>query len=123
MEKSIPVDWQFLTTQDEQVPNIRMHQLHGDEDLLKLLEDFRQSHVVAAVFINNEENYTLSWEMASKVKEVPFPLLLVKNSDGKQILTSLKCQQRIQAKVAAENEVDNDIKASSQQKSGKRPPK
>ena len=108
MERSCPVGWQYLVTEHEEAENIRLHQISEGDNLGALLEEFKQSYAKAVVFINTEDSYELGEGLVSSVQEVPFPLLVVKKSDGEEIV---RCLERhvgdcIYARVDAENQVD-----------------
>ncbi len=73
-----------------------------------IVEGFKRNYAKAVVFINIADNYELAGDFVSSIKEVPFPLLVLKIADGKEILSYLELHQGgdIQAKVDAENQVD-----------------
>lgn len=112
MERSVPVGWQHLAMEDEEAQNIRLHELQKGEELPGLLEGFEKSYAKAVVLINTEDSYELSTDLVTSVKEVQlewFPLLIVKKTDGEEIL---RCVERhdtegIYARVDAENQVDD----------------
>lgn len=109
MKHSAPVGWQYLFTEAEEAENIRLHELTKGDNLAALLEGFK--HTKAAVFVNTEDSYEVAEEFVASVKEIPFPLLVVKKSDGDEIV---RCLDRhtgdsIYARVDAENQVDEGV--------------
>ena len=108
MSQSSPVGWQYLVTEDEEAENIRLHELVKGEGLGALLEGFKQSYAKAAVLVNMEDSYEVAEEFLSGVKEVLFPLVVVRKSDGEEIMRCLErhAGDSVYARVDAENQVD-----------------
>ena len=108
MEKSSPVGWQYLVTEQEETENIRLHSLQEGDKLPQLLDDFKQSYAKAVILINLEDSYEVSEELVSSVTTPPLPLLIVKKTDGEEILRCIERHdgESIHAKVDAENQVD-----------------
>lgn len=107
MEKSSPVEWYYLVTENSETENIRLHNLQSGEQLPELLSDFQTNDAKAVVLINIEDSYELSGEFVSSVKEVPFPLLVVKKTAGEEILKFIEDDtRRLYARVDAESSVD-----------------
>lgn len=107
MEKSSPVEWYYLVTENSETENIRLHNLQSGEQLPELLSDFQTNDAKAVVLINIEDSYELSGEFVSSVKEVPFPLLIVKKTAGEEILKFIEDDtRRLYARVDAESSVD-----------------
>lgn len=117
MGRSTPVGWQYLVTEDEEAENIRLHELVKGEELATLLDGFKQSYAKAAVLINTEDSYEVAEGFVTGVKDIPFPLLVVRRSDGDEIL---RCLERhsgdsVYARVDAENQVDGGVEKLPQQ--------
>ncbi len=110
MEKSSPVGWQYLVTEREESENIRLHALQKDDHLPNLLDEFKQSYAKAVILINFEESYEVGEELVSSVATPPFPVLIVRKSDGEEILRCIERHEgeSISAKVDAENQVDSE---------------
>ena len=108
LERSSPVDWQYLVTEHQETQNIRVHQLQKGEKLQELLKEFQQSYAKAVLLINIEDDYTLPPEVVSSVTEVLYPVLIVTRSDGEEILKYVEKYdgEGIYARVDAENQVD-----------------
>ena len=108
MEKSSPVDWQYLATESEQAENIRLHSLEPGDDLPQLLEEFKESYSKAVVLVNSEDSYEVPASIVSSVGTPLFPLFIVTKSDGEEILRCLERHEgdSIYARVDAENQVD-----------------
>lgn len=107
MEESVPVEWHVLTANiSAKKPHIYIYQFQLGESLFKLFDELNHSHVKAVVFVNTDESYELPLDQVSNVKVVPFPVIIVKKSDGNNILKRLEEHKFVEAKVTAENLVD-----------------
>lgn len=108
MKRSMPVGWHYLSTEDVEAENIRLHELAKGEDLAALLEGFKRSYAKATVLINTEDSYEVAEDFVSGIGEVPFPLLVVRKTGGEEILRCLErhAGDSIHARVDAENQVD-----------------
>lgn len=84
------VGWYLLATEDEEMGNIRLHELVKGQPFADLLVKLDHTLTKALVLINTEDNYEVAEEFVSGVREVPFPLLVVKRADGKEILRCLE---------------------------------
>ena len=106
MSQSSPVGWQYLVTKDKEAENIRLHELVKGEELGALLEGFKQSYAKATVLVNTEDSYEVAEGFVSGVKEVPFPLVVVRKSDGEEIMRCLERHtgDNVYARVDAENQ-------------------
>ena len=109
MEKSLPVSWQYLATEDIESENIRCHQLQPEDPVAELLSKFRKSYAKAVVLINTEDNYQLAQEFLVGVPQPTFPVVVVKQTDGDEIFRCLErySGEDIHARVDAENLVDD----------------
>ena len=76
--------WWYLVTENEETENIRLYQLVEGQDLSSLFDGFK--YAKAVVLVNTEDHYELSRCFVSSVQEVSFPLLVVKKTDGEEIL-------------------------------------
>lgn len=111
MMGSFPVDWHYLATERKVVQSIRIHRLQMGKNLPEILKSLDRNYVKALVLVNTEENYIIPWEMVTSVKDVPFPLLVVKKSDGQEIF---RCVERhigdsIYARVDPGNEYRGEV--------------
>ena len=109
MEKSLPVDWLYLTTKDMKSDNIRLHQLNTGDPVAELLDKFRKNHAKAVVFINTEDNYQLVQEFVVGVPQLTFPVLVVKQTDGKKIL---QCYSELYSRDDIYARVEDDMNQS-----------
>lgn len=109
MKQSIPVSWRYLVTEDEGMENIRLHELVEGQKLASLLKEFNYFYIKAVVLVNTEDHYELAAEFVTGVKEVPVPLLVVKRTDGEDILRCLESHTRefVFVMVDAENQVSD----------------
>ena len=108
MEKSLPVSWQYLATEDIKSDNIRCHHLQPGDTVAELLNEFRKNCAKAVVLINTVDNYQLSQEFVVGVPQLTFPVVVVKQTDGDKILKCFKFYSgEVHARVDAENLMDD----------------
>ena len=106
-KKSSPVHWQYLSMEATEGENIRCHQLQAGDQLVELLKELGESLTKALLLINTEDSYSLPREYILGVKELPFPVLIVSNSDGEEIVRCLeRFEDHVFARIDAENLVD-----------------
>ena len=103
MEKSLPVDWQCLLTNDSDSDNIRLHELEQGHQLTDLLNGFKNAK--AAVLINTTDSYELPQDLMCE-KKLTFPVVIVKKTDGASIIKHMKS---VEACIEAENSVDRPL--------------
>ena len=103
MKLSLPVEWTYLTTEKVESENIRCHKLQAGDHLTDLLEEFGQSYAKAVVLINTEDSYQLAEEFISSVKESNFPIVIIKKSDGDDILYYINGFEQLFAQVNKES--------------------
>ena len=105
MKQSSPVDWWCLTTEEEkEVENIYLHELVEGHQLVNILA--RIKHAKAAVLINTTNSYELAAEFVTGIKEVSFPVVIIKRTDGSEVLNYISQSNSIQACVEAYSGVD-----------------
>lgn len=90
MMGSSPVDWHKLATESNKLQSIHIHDLQMRRNLPEVLKSLDSNYVKALVLINMEESYILPWEMVTSVKDVPFPILIVKKCDGEEIFRCIE---------------------------------
>ena len=99
-----PIGCYDLVTESKEIDNICVHQLSDDNKLQELLTHFKPDYTKAVVFINTEESYGLSLDFFSSIKEVQFPFVLVKKSDGKNIMKYMEIEGVVCASVLAKED-------------------
>ena len=83
-----PVEWQYLVIEHheaEVIGSIHLHQLARGDKMACLLEQFKLNRAEAVIFINTEDSYELIEDFLNVV-EIPCPLIIVKKTDGEEIL-------------------------------------
>ena len=92
---SKPVDWKVLAAEDEEIEgeHIRCLLLKEGEDLGQLVEQFQSAHAKAIVFVNSREDFMVEaqqWPQGSSI-----PVLLLKASDGKELLSTVQTNSEV----------------------------
>lgn len=100
-----PVDWRIIVTEDELVEgeHIRCLQLKEGENVNQLVEQFQSSHAKAVVFVNTRDDFMV--EARQWPQENTVPVLLLKASDGKKLLSTLETTA-VHGKVEVESPAD-----------------
>ena len=103
---SKPVDWKVLAAEDEVIEgeHIRCLPLKEGEDLGQLVEQFQSAHAKAIVFVNSREDFMVEaqqWPHGSAIS-----VLLLKASDGKQLLSTVDMDRAVFGQVQVESHVD-----------------
>ena len=103
---SKPVDWKVLAAEDEEIEgeHIRCLLLKEGEDLGQLVEQFQSAHAKAIVFVNSREDFMVEaqqWPQGSSI-----PVLLLKTSDGKKLLSTVDTNSEVFGQVQVESHVD-----------------
>eukprot|EP00731_Ephydatia_muelleri_P026844 Em0018g944a len=103
---SKPVDWKVLAAEDEGIEgeHIRCLLLKEGEDLGQLVEQFQSAHAKAIVFVNTREDFMVEaqqWPQGSSI-----PVLLLKASDGKKLLSTVDTNSEVFGQVQVESHVD-----------------
>ncbi|KAL5466919.1 hypothetical protein EMCRGX_G031082 [Ephydatia muelleri] len=103
---SKPVDWKVLAAEDEGIEgeHIRCLLLKEGEDLGQLVEQFQSDHAKAIVFVNSREDFMVEaqqWPQGSSI-----PVLLLKASDGKKLLSTVDTNSEVFGQVQVESHVD-----------------
>ena len=101
-----PVDWKVLAAEDEAIEgeHIRCLPLKEGEDLGQLVEQFQSANAKAIVFVNTREDFMV--EAQHWPKESAIPVLLLKTSDGKKLLTIVDTNSEVFGQVQVESRVD-----------------
>ena len=86
LERPGLVEWKYISGENVNRDHIRVHQLQADDDISNLFDDFRQEYTKAVVLINCEDDLSRPYNLPEDTKRVPFPLIMVKKSDGEKIL-------------------------------------
>lgn len=82
--------------------HIRCLQLGEGEELDQLVQKFQSANAVAIIFVNTRDDFMV--EGLQWLQESDIPILLLKSSDGKKLLTILGTD--VFGEVVAENHVD-----------------
>ena len=103
---SKPVDWKVLAAEDEVIEgeHIRCLLLKEGEDLGQLVEQFQSAHAKVIVFVNSREDFMVEaqrWPQGSSI-----PVLLLKASDGKELLSTVDTNSEVFGQVQVENCMD-----------------
>ncbi|KAL5466959.1 hypothetical protein EMCRGX_G031124 [Ephydatia muelleri] len=101
-----PVDWKVLVAADERIEgeHICCLLLKDGEDLGQLVERFQSVHAKAIVFVNSREDFMVEpqqWPQGSSI-----PVLLLKASDGKKLLSTVDTNSEVFGQVQVESRVD-----------------
>ena len=104
--KSSLVDWQLLVEGRGERENICCHQLQGGEQLSQLLETFKENFSKVVVLINTSDDYNLSSDLTCNLEEFHLPVVLVRKTDGDEILQCLKQGEKAGKDVHAMIELD-----------------
>ena len=86
----ISVDWKYVATENMDRDNIRVCHLKATDTVSNLLDRFGQEHTKAVVFISYEDHLNPPCNLLMNTKETPYPLVMVKKSDGAEILSFMK---------------------------------
>ena len=100
-----PVGKKVIAAEDEPIEgeHIRCIQLKDDEDLDQLMEHFISIHAKAVVFVNTRDDFTVKAQHWPKQSVIP--VLLLKASDGKELLSTV-VNSEVHGKVEVESNVD-----------------
>ncbi|KAL5466973.1 hypothetical protein EMCRGX_G031138 [Ephydatia muelleri] len=101
-----PVDWKVLAAENEGIEgeHIRCLLLKEGEDLGQLVEQFQSTDAKAIVFVNSREDFMVEaqqWPQGSSI-----PVLLLKASDGKKLLSTVETNSKVFGQVQVESHVD-----------------
>ena len=101
-----PVDKKVIAAVDEHIEgeHIRCIQLKDDEDLDQLMEHFISIHAKAVVFVNTRDDFKVKAQHWPK--QCAIPVLLLKASDGKELLSAVE-NSSVFGKVEVESNVDS----------------
>ena len=111
-EKSAPVDWKLLVSEDVQSQHIRWHELQAGDDLPKLIADFQNAYAMAVVLINTTDNYSLHPSFLKGTKVSRYPVLVLTKSDGMTLMSKIEqYEENVFAKISAESFVDLPVRA------------
>ena len=103
---SKPVGWKVLAAEDEDIEgeHILCLPLKEGEDLGQRVEQFQSAFAKATVFVNTREDFMV--EAQQWPKESAIPVLLLKASDGKQLLSTVETNNKVFGQVLVESQVD-----------------
>lgn len=117
VKEVLPVECIRLIIEDEETENIRCHELQLEDNVAQLLRNFREMHAKAVLFINVEENYKIRPEFLSGVQALDFPVIVVKKSDGNEIIKCIHDYEDVYASIYTENTVVDAVTDMSQHQS------
>ncbi len=108
-ERSTPVDWKLLETEDIQGEHIRCHQLLGNELLPDLFEQYRKSDTKAVILVNSVDTYRLSDDLLVGVEKPHLPVVILTKQDGTLVLECLDETKEVDEDVYAKIDVETDV--------------
>ena len=83
---SVTINWMYMATDNVDRDNIRVHQLKAEDDISNILNSYEPNYTKAVVFISFEDHFKPPCNLLVNTMEAPYPLLMVKKSDGEEIL-------------------------------------
>ena len=84
------MDWKLLLTEDARRQHIRCHELQDGDNLRELIASFQKAYAVAVVLINTSDDYILQSSFLSGAQRSYFPVMVLTNSDGIDLLQIMK---------------------------------
>ena len=104
-EKPVQIDWKIIVNNDDIVSeHIRCHALQPGDSIKELVSTFKKALAKAVVFINTQDNYTLSPELTEGMEQGCFPIVILMKSDGESLVAFLRehYEQNIHAEMTIE---------------------
>ena len=100
-----PVGWKVIAVEDEAIEgeHIRCLPLRDGEDLDQLMERLISIDAKAVVFVNTRDDFTVKAQHWPKQSAIP--VLLLKASDGKELLSAVESSE-VLGMVVVESHVD-----------------